>query len=192
MTPPTAGRVRIIGGKWRSRVLRFPANPELRPTSDRIRETLFNWLGFGISGAYCLDLFAGSGALGFEALSRGAAFVAMVEQSPPAVAGLRENAQLLDAGDQVAIYTAAIPQWQLPTMPRKFDLVFLDPPFHHNWLPICWQWLEQQQCLAADALVYLEAESELSTPPIPAHWHLVKSKTAGQVGYHLASNGVQA
>ncbi len=191
MTIPTAGKVRIIGGQWRSRVLRFSASSELRPTPDRIRETLFNWLAFDITGAYCLDLFAGSGALGFEALSRGAAFVAMVEQSPPVVASLRENAQLLGAVDKVAIYSAAIPQWQLPPMPHKFDIVFLDPPFHHNWLPICWQWLEDQQCLAADALVYVEAERELSPPPIPADWCLIKSKMAGQVGYHLAHSHCQ-
>lgn len=177
------GEVRIIGGRWRGRKLRFPSLPGLRPTPDRIRETLFNWLQPYISGARCLDLFAGSGALSFEALSRGAAYALLIDQSPNIINYLHEQTRLLQI-QHVDIVQARVPNLNLDQTP--FSLVFLDPPFHQNLLqPIC-LWLEQQNLLAPDALIYLEAESTLAPLPLPTNWQLLRSKKAGQVGYHLA------
>lgn len=182
-----SGQLRIIGGQWRSRILRFPSVEGLRPTPDRVRETLFNWLADKIMGATCLDVFAGSGALGFEALSRGASWVTMIDQSAIVANQLRENVQLLDVTERVAIYCGRIPQFKLPVLPQPFDIVFLDPPFHHNWLPICCTWLEKLNCLAKNALIYIEAESQLPELPIPGHWEVLRSKKAGQVRYGLVS-----
>src|SRR5690606_31741912 len=121
-------RIRIIGGDWRSRVLDFPDLPELRPTPDRVRETLFNWLQFDITGARCLDLFAGSGVLGFEALSRGAASVMAFETDTSAVRALRENASRLGARGYQLTPGSAL-EWLQHGTPQTFDIVFLDPPF---------------------------------------------------------------
>lgn len=125
--PKTANKVRIIGGKWRGRNISFPDVPGLRPTGDRMRETLFNWLAPVIPGARCLDLFAGSGALGFEALSRGAASCVFVEQHATVAAQLRETARVLDAAT-AEIVCMDMRQW-LATQSAPFDVVFLDPPF---------------------------------------------------------------
>lgn len=178
-------RVRIIGGKWRSRILRFPASEGLRPTPDRVRETLFNWLSAYIYNARCLDLFAGSGALGFEALSRGAKSVLMVDKASQVITQLRENAKLLTATEQVEFYCGQAPSDRIPVADKQFDIIFLDPPFHQNLLPACCKWLEENNCLAPQALVYVEVERELDPLPIPAHWTILRSQKAGQVGYYL-------
>jgi|SRR5262245_34100624 len=185
---PNINRLRIIGGKWRSRILHFPEIEGLRPTPDRVRETVFNWLAPSIRDAICLDLFAGSGALGFEALSRGARSVTMVDQSPQAIAGIQKNAQILGAAEQITLYCGQVPKLELPLQNGKFNIIFLDPPFHKNWIASSIQWLERTQCLADQALIYIEAESELQPLPIPAHWGLLRSKKAGRVGYHLATS----
>ena len=130
-----SSRIRIIGGQWKRRLLPVPDSPGLRPTPDRVRETLFNWLGQDLSGWHCLDLFAGSGALGFEAASRGAARVLMVEQNPAIARGLNASVQQLGAGACIEVIRADAARWldQRPTMLQ--DLILLDPPFRAGWLP---------------------------------------------------------
>lgn len=185
---PSSGQVRIIGGRWRGRKLRFSSVPGLRPTPDRVRETLFNWLTPEIVGARCLDAFAGSGALGFEALSRGAHSVVMMDHSAQVIKDLRHNAEILNATDQVQFYRATIPAAVMPAEISCFDIVFLDPPFYQNYLPICYQWLWANHYLAADALIYIEAESSLQPLPLPEKGAIIRQKKAGQVGYYLLSS----
>ncbi len=178
------GQVRIIGGVWRGRLLKVPDVLNLRPTPDRVRETLFNWLAPAISGAYCLDAFAGSGVLGFEALSRGAAHVVMVEQAKAVVTLLQEELLMLKA-QNADVYCGRVPQ-QLKKPQTLFDIVFLDPPYEDNLLlPTCF-YLEEQGFLAKGAYLYLEAKELLQQGDLPANWQLLKSKKAGQVAYHLA------
>lgn len=176
-------RVRIIAGSWRGRKLAFPPVPGLRPTPDRVRETLFNWLDPVIRGRHCLDLFAGSGALGIEAASRGAAEVVLVEKQPRIVEGLREQLVLLNAM-QVEVVQANVERY-LSGSPRPFDIIFLDPPYREGRLPECMHTLETGGWLAAEAWIYLEAEHGL-VPDLPGNWTLHRSKQAGQVDYHLA------
>lgn len=184
MTINRPNQVRIIGGKWRGRKLHFPALTELRPTPDRVRETLFNWLTPYIVGAECLDLFAGSGALGFEALSRGAKSVLMVDQSSKVIHSLQENASRFGAASEVDYYCGIVPSDAVPVHHRQFNIVFLDPPFHQEYLVMCCRWLENLQCLAEHALVYMEAESDLELL-LPAHWSIIRQQKAGQVKYYL-------
>lgn len=177
------GIIRIIGGQWRGRKLKVPDSAGLRPTPDRVRETLFNWLAPVIAGAHCLDLFAGSGALGFEALSRGAASLVMVDSSSSVVRLLREEQQILKA-DHAEIYQAVVPE-QLRMPAKLFDIVFLDPPYAGNLLLPCCFYLAEHPFLAAGAYVYLEARETLEEKQLPPGWEIKKSKRAGQVAYHL-------
>lgn len=175
--------VRIIGGTWRSRRLRFPDLADLRPTPDRVRETLFNWLRNDIEGARCLDLFAGSGALGFEALSRGAQQVVFVENERSAADALRLHAVELATND-AAIQATSAEQF-LRGSATPFDIVFLDPPFRlQTWDNIAAQ-LEQHNWLKPRALIYVESPSEDASLHLPATWHLLRDKTAGEVRYGL-------
>ena len=185
------GQLRVIGGQWRGRRLNFPALPGLRPTPDRVRETLFNWLAPVVSGVRCLDLFAGSGALGIEALSRGAAEVYFVEQHPQAARALSANLRLLAVQAQRAhLEMADALQWlRQPGVP--FEIVLLDPPFAQNLLaPVCAA-LEQGGWLNvnASAWIYMETaagtETEFDAPCWPATWQLWRDKTAGAVRYRL-------
>jgi len=178
-----ANQVRIIAGIWRGRRLSFAPLPGLRPTPNRVRETLFNWLAPVIRGARCLDLYAGSGALGMEAASRGAAEVVLVDSDPRVVAGLERQRESLCA-HQVRLVQAEVMQW-LSGPSSRFDIVFLDPPFHSRMLPSCMQQLETRGWLADQARIYIEAEKGL-VPDLPENWELLRSKVAGQVGYHLA------
>jgi 16S rRNA (guanine966-N2)-methyltransferase len=178
VTPPAANQVRIIGGAWRSRLIHFPDGVGLRPTPGRVRETLFNWLGQRLDGKTCLDLFAGSGALGFEALSRGAAHVVMVEQSRPIARALVENAQRLSA-ESAAIANADALQY-LRGPKHRFDIVFLDPPFNQSILPAVLTLLPPW--LAPDARVYMECELRFE-PSID--WKILKQSRAGQVKFQL-------
>ena len=178
--------LRIIGGSWRGRKLRFPAAPLIRPTPDRVRETLFNWLAGRIEGARCLDLFAGSGALGLEALSRGAAEVTFVERDAQAVHALR--ALLAEWGAPAARVERADALRFLAGTPRPFDLVFLDPPFGAPLLAAAASALAGGW-LAAEALVYVECAARAAPPPLPAGWRALKGKRAGEVGYHLYASG---
>ena len=179
-------RVRIIGGQWRSRVLQFPDGPGLRPTPDRVRETLFNWLQLRIHGARCLDLFAGSGALGLEALSRGAASVVALETSTAAATALRQNVSQLGTTSLQLIQQDAL-RWLDSAATQQFDIVFIDPPFADNTQGICCELLQKRGWLTAGALIYLEAGNELSALPLPTGWQLSRNKRAGDVFYALAA-----
>lgn len=179
-------QLRIIGGTWRSRRLTFPEVEGLRPSTDRIRETLFNWLQPFIEGSRCLDLFAGSGALGLEALSRGASQVVFVDQHPQVIKGLRSNLDLLGSTTGEVIQADAIHFLRGDTQP--FDIVFLDPPFRQGLLQPCLHMLAEGW-LAPGARVYIEIEVEEGEPELPEGWKLVRSKKAGQVAYHLAVAG---
>lgn len=179
-------RVRIIAGKWRSRVLTFPSVDGLRPTGDRIRETLFNWLAPNIVGANCLDLFSGSGALCFEALSRGAADCLALEQSPKALAALTENKVLLAAAELTLRRTDTVAY--LRNSPDKpFDIVFVDPPFDLNLLTETCALLEDNHWLTADSLIYCELSARHNSFAPPPNWRIERSKAAGGVNYLLYS-----
>ena len=171
-------RVRIIGGKWRSRILNFPAAAELRPTPDRVRETLFNWLGQRLDGLSCLDLFAGSGALGFEALSRGARRVVMVERDRQVHAALRESAALLQADGAEIVSSDALAYLQRAQ--ETFDVVFLDPPFASDLAARALASLAPR--LAPEARVYVES-AESVQPPVG--WSVLREDRAGAVRYAL-------
>lgn len=178
-----AGELRIIAGRWRSRRLRFPAVAGLRPTPGRVRETLFNWLQPVLPGAVCLDLFAGSGALGFEALSRGAARVTLVESHREALAALRANAAELAAADGAEIVAAdALEYLQRPV--TAADIVFLDPPYQQDLLQPAGALLAGRGWVRPGGWVYLETPAG-GDPPLPAGWRLHRSRRAGEVGYHL-------
>jgi 16S rRNA (guanine966-N2)-methyltransferase len=179
-----ANRVRIIGGAWRSRVLRFPAVADLRPTPDRVRETLFNWLGQDLTGRRCLDLFAGSGALGFEALSRGAAEVVMVERSRAALAALRENGAQLGVGDRGRFVFGDALHFLDSPGETGFDVVFVDPPYGRGLADAVLARLPG--CLARDALVYVESDSRVVPAP---PWRVRRHGRAGAVHYHLIEWG---
>jgi 16S rRNA (guanine966-N2)-methyltransferase len=184
--PPQQGRnsVRIIGGIWRGRRVSFPDIPGLRPTPDRVRETLFNWLQNSIVGARCLDLFAGSGALGIEALSRGAGHAVFVEQTPAVCRVLQQSLAALRATANARIMEMGAARY-LRTLVEPFDIVFLDPPFGQNSLAEYIPMIEAGGWLKPAGLLYLENERESGVPTLPPHWELLKSKSAGQVGYHL-------
>ncbi|MDB5800758.1 MAG: ribosomal small subunit methyltransferase [Rhodocyclales bacterium] len=171
-------RVRIVGGQYRSRLIEVPDAIGLRPTPDRVRETLFNWLGQDLSGLRCLDLFAGSGVLGFEAASRGASEVVMVEFSPKVFAHLQKSAALLGANNARLQRADALRFVQDNMSP--FDLVILDPPYRQGWLQKLAPYLPR--LLTPDARVYVEAEEPIEQF---AGLHTIKSGKAGQVHYHL-------
>jgi len=190
------GSCRIIGGKWRSRVIRFDETETLRPTTDRIRETVFNWLQTYLPGAICLDAFAGSGVLGFEALSRGAAEVIFVEKDKKTANRIKENIKMLGA-NAGTVYQQDALSWlkslqalaQTSSKPsskigKPFDLVFLDPPFHQHLLAECSAELVSSGCLAKDAIIYVEHAIDEEVT-LPTSWHRLKQKCAGQVSYQL-------
>lgn len=178
-----ANQLRVIGGQWRGRKLAFPTIEGLRPTPDRVRETLFNWLSGDISSARCLDLFAGSGALGFEALSRGAAHVDMVDSASAVSCQLQSNAELLKAGN-IKIHQAKALSF-LASQPPPYDIIFLDPPFRQSLLTECLNAISQQELLKPGAWLYIEMGSDEPLPPLPSNWHLHREKSAGQVCYRL-------
>jgi 16S rRNA (guanine966-N2)-methyltransferase len=199
--PPQDGRnsVRIIGGGWRGRRVNFPDLPGLRPTPDRVRETLYNWLQQAIVGTRCLDLFAGSGALGLEALSRGAAGVVFVEQAQAAARGLvgelarlggTPKARVVEMGASRFLRTAGEAYGRPYGGP--FDIVFMDPPFGQEALADYIPLLDLGGWVKSGGLVYLESERSAGAPVVPAHWELLKSKSAGEVGYHLARVNARA
>ena len=183
----TGGRnsVRIIGGGWRGRRVSFPDIPGLRPTPDRVRETLFNWLQHAIVGARCLDLFAGSGALGLEALSRGASEVVFVEQAVAASRALQEQLIRLGGERKGRVVEMGATRY-LRSTAQPFDIVFLDPPFGRDALAEYVPMLDAGNWLNTGGLVDLENEKTAGVPELPTRWEMLKSKTAGEVGYHLA------
>ncbi|MDX1452730.1 MAG: 16S rRNA (guanine(966)-N(2))-methyltransferase RsmD [Oleiphilaceae bacterium] len=177
------GEYRLISGKWRSRRLAFPEVDGLRPTTDRVRETVFSWLQAYIPGAKVLDVFAGSGALGYEALSRGASEVTMIEKHPVACRYLEQNAALLGAKPKIIKSDALA--WLQQNPSDRFDLIFLDPPFRHGLLNEVIGLLELHAWCAPQARIYVERAQDDPAIDLPEHWQIVKEKQAGQVCYAL-------
>jgi 16S rRNA (guanine966-N2)-methyltransferase len=183
-----AGRLRIVAGNWRSRLLDIADVEGLRPTSERVRETLFNWLAPHIQGARCLDAYAGTGALGLEALSRGAASVVFVEKSPVAAKQLRRNIDVLDAQGATVLQQDAL-GYLRGGAGGPFDVVFLDPPFADDLVEETCRLLDQHDLLADDARVYIELPKIGVGAQLPTGWQVQKDKTAGNVRYMLVSTG---
>lgn len=177
--------VRIIGGQHRGRKLRFPNVKGLRPTADRVRETLFNWLQAWVPDANCLDLFAGSGALGLEALSRGARSLVFCESSAVAVKSLRENIELLGLRDRAVVRDMDARQLLRESPGQLFDIVFLDPPFAAGLLSATCQQLEQSGSMAQNAFIYIEQDSSHPWPELPPNWVLYRETLAGQAACRL-------
>jgi 16S rRNA (guanine966-N2)-methyltransferase len=192
---PQEGSYRVIGGIWRSRRLTFPAVEGLRPTTDRVRETLFNWLASEIQGARVLDLFAGSGALGVEALSRGATALLAIEKDKHAWRALSSNIERLlpDAATREKIRIVCddamaflnVSQTDSNQEAIRYDLVFLDPPFRKGLLEQTLNLLEQHPLIDHSAMIYVEQEKEAPSPVWPKNWRMIKEKVAGQVRYQL-------
>lgn len=179
------GFIRVIGGKWRGRKLPVLDNDGLRPTTDRVKETLFNWLMPVIHGATCLDCFAGSGSLGFEALSRGAKHVTLLEKNRTAVQQLNKNKQLLQIQNAHILQTDTI-NWLASSTDEKFDVVFVDPPFHHGLASKTIKLLETYDWLTDGAYIYVETEQNgLLSNDVPLNWTLHREKTTGQVYSYL-------
>ena len=173
--------LRIIAGEMRGRKISFASAEGLRPTLDRIRETLFNWLAYDIHGSECLDLFAGSGALGFEAISRGAAAVVMVDNNAQVCQKLKANQTLLKI-ENMEVINQSYAEY-LNQNDKKFDLIFLDPPFHQNLLPVVFQSLHQH--IKPNGLVYVEQEKQTALFEPDDKWLKIKNKQAGSFVYGL-------
>lgn len=182
-----AGQLRIIAGRWRGRRIPFPVCAELRPTPDRVRETLFNWLAPVIQGAVCLDLYAGSGALGLEAASRGAAAVTLVETDPQAFGALERVRAELGAEGAKLVQADALDY--VGTTPARFDVVFVDPPFQAGLLQESCVRIAAAGILRPGARIYLERPAGQRPPELPDGWTLVREKRAGRVVYGLAITG---
>lgn len=176
--------VRINAGEWRSRLIKFPEVEGLRPTPERVRQTVFNWLGQDLSTKTCLDLFAGTGVMGFEALSRNASAVTMIELAKPAYQALIQNQQNLQASNAKILQQDAMQY--LANAQQQFDIVFCDPPFKKGWIE---KLLPQLPAvLKAEGIVYIEAEFALDKANIAgfeSQWQVIKQKKAGNVHYHL-------
>ena len=182
-----AGKIRIIGGRWRRRLLTFPGVGALRPTPDAVRETVFNWLAPYIYRRVCLDLYAGSGALGFEAVSRGAASAVLVEKNLKVAHALRQNQQIIDTEHQLKVTVCAALNY-LATTKSRFDLIFLDPPFRSDELEkACYQ-LQKHGLIAPDGLIYLEHASDRKLVYLPETWRELKRARRGSVCYTLYRN----
>lgn len=177
------GELRIISGKWKGR--RFPVlnQPNLRPTPDRIRETVFNWIQQKVVDARCLDLFAGSGALGLEALSRGASHVTFIDNNPAIVKQLKQVLATFQA-DNASVLNYDV-RHKLTVPPQPYDIIFLDPPFGFGYLPVMCETMVQTGWLNPDAYIYMESELNLKSLPLPPTWNLIKEKIAGNVHYRL-------
>lgn len=184
-----SGQIRIIGGQWRGRKLPVPESPGLRPTTDRVRETLFNWLGPSIVDASCLDCFAGSGALGLEALSRYAANATLLEMERGVAQQLQKNLATLKASNAKVVNTNTLAFLAQAGAPH--DIVFVDPPFRKGLLEETLKLLENNGWLSDEALIYIESEVENGLPPVPMNWHVYREKVAGQVAYRLYQREAQ-
>lgn len=185
------GQVRIIGGKWRGRQLKIITHSELRPTPDRVRETLFNWLTGYLQDARCLDLFAGTGVLGFEALSRGAKEVVFIDHHVPVVKAIQSTARHLDAIEQCTIILNESMRWlkHVQHESKPFDIIFLDPPFSSMLVKQSIKLLAESALVHPNTFIYAESPTPLVNENIPEHWELLKQKTASEVAYHLLRAG---
>jgi len=181
---PRPGRLRIVAGKWRSRLLDIADAPGLRPTSERVRETLFNWLAPLVEGSRCLDLFAGTGALGFEALSRGAASVVFVDSSRRAIRAIEKSARELQAAG-VDIHCTDAMDYLRGAAPASFDIVFLDPPFADDRLEDVCRQIDERGILAPGGRIYLEQDRAKPETPLPGRWRMLRNKAAGNVRFML-------
>lgn len=180
---PQSNTVRIIGGEYRGRKLSFPDVEGLRPTTDRVRETVFNWLQQEIVGARCLDLFCGSGALGLESLSRGAKSVQFVDQDKKVCQQIDQNLAVLKSENGTTFCGTA--EQFLRQTDVTYDVIFLDPPFQKNLMQKICDKLENSSCLSPRATIYLEAEFPLEEIELPTTWKMIRSKKAGAVFYGL-------
>jgi len=169
-------QLRIIGGQWRSRKLSFTAIEGLRPTQDRVRETLFNWLMYDVEGVNCLDVFAGSGALGLEALSRGAKQVQFIEKSQTAAQQINQHLISLNCSRGNVKNTNALQYLSTPA-DNAFEVIFLDPPFNQDLLIPCCELLIQQGYCQTNSFIYVEAELDVDLSKLPEQWHVVKDKS---------------
>ncbi len=184
------GQIRIIGGQWRSRKLHFPAAEMVRPTPDSVRETLFNWLQADIPGSRCLDLFSGSGALGFEAASRGAKQVTLVESDTKVARQLIENILILDAKNVVQVEQRPCQSF-LEVQKKPFDIVFADPPFDPALLKSTCEMIASSKAVSSQSLLYLESPRSREPLPIPPTWHIIRQKTQGRVQSTLIQTTAQ-
>lgn len=184
------GRLRIVAGNWRGRRLPIPDVEGLRPTAARVRETLFNWLMPWIPGKRCLDLYAGTGALGLEALSRGAASCLFIERHPTARRQLAANVETLGAASATLLFGDALERLT-DIEPASIDLAFLDPPFQGDRPGAVCRRVAESGILAPAARVYVETDRALGLPGLPAAWRIAKSARAGQVAYALLDVGTR-
>lgn len=190
MARKQSNQIRIIAGEWRGRKLPVADVEGLRPTIDRVRETLFNWLMYDVRGARCLDLFAGTGVLGMECLSRGASSVQFVEANHKAGQQLRQNLSTLSAENAANIHIGDASVWLNSPAQQTFDLVFLDPPFALDVLQQTCHILEQQGWLAANAKIYIERDRSSAPLKLPQNWQQLRSGSAGQSDYELLQRGL--
>ena len=177
--------VRIISGKYKSRKVSFPSRSEVRPTGNRIRESLFNWIHLEISSSRCLDLFAGSGALGIEALSRGATTATFIESDREAAFYLENNLRNLDATNGNVIVSDAVDWLKCSKDINPFNIVFLDPPFKGNLLVECVHLLDSNYMISDHGSIYVESETEFNQRILPKSWRLKHRNQAGRVYYYL-------
>lgn len=185
-------KVRIIAGRWRGRKISFPVNLSIRPTPDRVRETLFNWLTPYIIDSHCLDLYAGSGVLGFEALSRGATEMVFVDSEKAIIKNLEVQHQILKIDFEIEKRILNRVKYQhcdalayLDTLNIKFDLVFLDPPYQKNMLPAVIKLLADKNLMTKNGIIYLEMAKNELLPDIPENWQVIKNKVMSQVACYL-------
>lgn len=184
----TNGFIRLISGKWRGKKLPVKNKEGLRPTTDRTKETLFNWLMHDVRDANCLDCFSGSGSLAFEALSRFAKSALLLERDKQVAQQLKENLKALKVDNASVIETDAINYLQ-QTATQQFDIVFIDPPFHKGLVSPCCSALEKNGYLSAQALIYIEMEGRSADFELPINWQLLKEKNTDQVTYQLYLRG---
>ncbi len=189
MSKGRQGQFRIIGGQWRGRRLYFPDRGGVRPTPDRVRETLFNWLGQALAGQHFLDLFAGAGALGLEALSRGAAGGCFVERDRRLVAAIRGHLETLGASAPAKVVAGSLPGWLTTTQPTLCDLVFLDPPWDAGLHEPVLRGLVEGQCLHPRARIYVEWRDRAGVPELPEPLVWDRQSKAGEAGFGLAVRG---
>ena len=184
-TSKAMGEVRVIAGLWRGRKLSVLNAEGLRPTTDRVKETLFNWLMMDVANARCLDCFAGSGSLGIEALSRQAQAVVFLEKFATAAQQLKKNLASLKTDKGTVINTDTLAYLAQKNNDNPFNIIFIDPPFHHQFVPQILPLLQQNNWLAENALIYVETEKNHPPLPLAENWQIIKEKSAGMVTSRL-------